>query len=63
VIGGDALGEADGAGGVVEGEGRDVAEQVDWDLPDPARLTVEQIRPIRDQISARVRALISELDS
>ena len=27
----------------------------------PAGLTVEQIRPIRDEISARVRALISEL--
>ena len=30
--------------------------------PDPAGLPVEQVRPIRDQISARVRALISELD-
>jgi arsenate reductase (thioredoxin) len=36
---------------------------LDWDLPDPAGLTIEQIRPIRDQISARVRALISELDT
>ena len=36
---------------------------LDWDLPDPAGLTVEQIRPIRDEISARVRALISELDT
>jgi arsenate reductase (thioredoxin) len=35
---------------------------LDWDLPDPAGLTIEQIRPIRDEISARVRALISELD-
>ena len=34
---------------------------LDWDLPDPAGLTVEQVRPIRDEISARVRALISEL--
>jgi protein-tyrosine-phosphatase len=34
---------------------------LDWDLPDPAGLPVEQVRPIRDQISARVRALISEL--
>jgi protein-tyrosine-phosphatase len=32
-----------------------------WDLPDPAGLPIEQVRPIRDQISARVRALISEL--
>jgi len=28
-----------------------------------AGLTVEQVRPIRDEISARVRALISELGS
>jgi arsenate reductase (thioredoxin) len=34
---------------------------LDWDLPDPAGLTVEQIRPIRDEISARVRTLVSEL--
>jgi len=34
---------------------------LDWDLPDPAGLTVEQVRPIRDQISAQVHALISEL--
>jgi arsenate reductase (thioredoxin) len=34
---------------------------LDWDLPDPAGRTVEQIRPIRDEISARVRALIREL--
>jgi protein-tyrosine-phosphatase len=36
---------------------------LDWDLPDPAGLTVEQVRPIRDEISARVRELISELGS
>ena len=36
---------------------------LDWDLPDPAGLTVDQVRPIRDEISARVRALISELGS
>jgi hypothetical protein len=24
---------------------------LDWDLPDPAGLTVEQVRPIRDEIS------------
>jgi arsenate reductase (thioredoxin) len=35
---------------------------LDWDLPDPAGLTVEQVRPIRDEISARVRTLVSELD-
>jgi protein-tyrosine-phosphatase len=32
-----------------------------WDLPDPAGLTVEQVRPIRDDIAARVRALLAEL--
>jgi protein-tyrosine-phosphatase len=36
---------------------------LDWDLPDPAGLTVEQVRPIRDEISARVRALIGGLGS
>ncbi len=36
---------------------------LDWDLPDPAGLPIEQVRPIRDEISARVRALISELDA
>jgi arsenate reductase len=34
---------------------------LDWDLPDPAGLTIEQIRPIRDEIGARIRALISDL--
>jgi arsenate reductase len=34
---------------------------LDWDLPDPSGLPVEAIRPIRDQIDARVRALIREL--
>jgi arsenate reductase (thioredoxin) len=34
----------------------------DWDLPDPAGLPVEQVRPIRDEINARW-ALISELDA
>jgi len=27
-----------------------------WELPDPAGLTVEQVRPIRDEISARAGA-------
>ena len=35
---------------------------LDWDLPDPAGLTVEQVRPIRDEIGARVHALLAELD-
>jgi len=33
----------------------------DWDLADPAGLAVEDIRPIRDDIKARVVRLISEL--
>jgi arsenate reductase (thioredoxin) len=35
---------------------------LDWDLPDPAGLTIDQIRPIRDEIAARVHALLEELD-
>ena len=32
-----------------------------WELPDPAGLSLEQVRPIRDDIAARVRALLAEL--
>jgi protein-tyrosine-phosphatase len=32
-----------------------------WELPDPAGLAVEQVRPIRDDIAARVRALLAGL--
>ena len=34
---------------------------LDWDLPDPAGLAVEQVRPIVDDIETRVRALLEEL--
>ncbi|WP_051791727.1 low molecular weight phosphatase family protein [Amycolatopsis jejuensis] len=34
---------------------------LDWQLDDPAGLPVEQIRPIRDEIDRRVRALLAEL--
>ena len=34
---------------------------LDWDLPDPAGKTVEQVRPIRDEIDRRVRQLVEEL--
>ena len=34
---------------------------IDWDLPDPAGLPVEQVRPIRDEIQRRVTALVAEL--
>jgi arsenate reductase len=34
---------------------------VDWDLPDPAGRSIEDVRPIRDEINARVEALLVEL--
>ena len=34
---------------------------VDWDLPDPAGKTIEDVRPIRDEINLRVETLLSEL--
>jgi arsenate reductase len=34
---------------------------LDWPLDDPAGKGVEAVRPIRDEIERRVRALISEL--
>jgi protein-tyrosine-phosphatase len=34
---------------------------LDWDLPDPAGLDVESVRPIRDEIGRRVRELLAEL--
>jgi arsenate reductase (thioredoxin) len=34
---------------------------VDWDLDDPAGRPVEDVRPIRDEIDRRVRALLDEL--
>ena len=34
---------------------------LDWDLPDPAGLPLDQIRPIRDDIQRRVRRLLAEL--
>lgn len=36
---------------------------LDWALPDPAGQGVEAVRPIRDEIDRRVRALLSELIS
>lgn len=33
----------------------------DWDLPDPAGQGVDAVRPIRDEIKARISGLISEL--
>ncbi len=34
---------------------------LDWDLPDPAGRSLEEVRPIRDEIDLRVRALLAEL--
>lgn len=34
---------------------------LDWELDDPAGQSLEAVRPIRDEIDARVRALIEEL--
>ncbi|MFE1800802.1 arsenate reductase ArsC [Streptomyces sp. NPDC059517] len=36
---------------------------LDWDLEDPAGKGVESVRPIRDEIRARVEALIAEIDA
>jgi arsenate reductase (thioredoxin) len=34
---------------------------LDWDLPDPNGRSVEDVRPIRDEIDRRVRQLLTEL--
>ena len=34
----------------------------DWTLDDPAGLGADSVRPIRDQIEQRVRALLADLD-
>jgi arsenate reductase len=34
---------------------------LDWDLPDPAGADLETVRAIRDEIDARVQALLAEL--
>jgi hypothetical protein len=33
----------------------------DWDLEDPSGMSVEGVRPIRDEIDRRVRGLLAEL--
>jgi protein-tyrosine-phosphatase len=33
----------------------------DWDLPDPAGLDLEAVRPIRDDIARRVQQLLADL--
>lgn len=34
---------------------------LDWELPDPAGKGLDDVRPIRDEIDRRVRALLDEL--
>jgi arsenate reductase len=34
----------------------------DWELDDPAGMTVDDVRPIRDDLAQRVRALLADLD-
>jgi len=35
---------------------------LDWELDDPAGRPVEAVRPVRDEIEQRVRALLTDLD-
>jgi arsenate reductase (thioredoxin) len=35
---------------------------VDWELEDPAGKSVDEVRPIRDEIEQRVRGLLAELE-
>jgi arsenate reductase (thioredoxin) len=34
---------------------------IDWDLPDPAGMSLDEVRPIRDEIDARLESLLDEL--
>jgi arsenate reductase (thioredoxin) len=34
---------------------------LDWDLPDPAGLPLDEVRPIADEIERRVRELVDQL--
>ncbi|MBU3691817.1 MAG: arsenate reductase ArsC [Solirubrobacterales bacterium] len=36
---------------------------LDWDLPDPKGREVDEVRETRDEIEARVKALVAELDA
>jgi protein-tyrosine-phosphatase len=36
---------------------------LDWTLDDPAGRSVEEVRPIRDEIDRRIRALVADLAS
>ena len=34
---------------------------LDWDLPDPAGLSLDDVRPIREDINRRIQQLVTEL--
>jgi protein-tyrosine-phosphatase len=36
---------------------------IDWELPDPKGQTIDAVRTTRDEIAARVEALVAELDA
>jgi arsenate reductase len=36
---------------------------VDWDLPDPKRMSLDEVRALRDDVSMRVDALVEELEA
>jgi arsenate reductase len=36
--------------------------RISWQLPDPKGLPVDEVRPIRDELETRIRALVAELD-
>ena len=36
---------------------------LDWELPDPSSRTLDETRPIRDEISQRVMALLADLNA
>jgi arsenate reductase len=36
---------------------------VDWDLPDPMGLPLDEVRAVRDEIDARVTELVRQLDA
>jgi arsenate reductase (thioredoxin) len=35
--------------------------RISWTLPDPKGLPVDEVRPIRDELERRIRALVTEL--
>ena len=36
--------------------------RISWELPDPKNLSLERVRPIRDEIKRRAEELVAELD-